>query len=126
MKNMGKDQGGKASKGYANIEFEVRLILDIMKGYGSEYMDELKGSRLLTKDELVSIEDGYDKFIKSFRGADGKLLNPQAMNQTGFMADYDRFLGYYATKSENYRSEVDRTMKPKALIELLKNIRNNC
>jgi len=125
MKNMGIGPGGKKSKGFANIEFEVRLILDIMKGYGDEYVYELDESDLPTNEMQTIIED-YERFIKSFKGADKKLLNPEAMNMTKFGVDYTKFLGYYATKSKNYRSDVDINLKPKALLELLKTVYNNC
>jgi len=126
MGKMGKDQNGRTSKGFANIEFEVRLILDIMKGYGDEYVYELDGSGMLTTSELATINEGYKKFIESFRGTDKKLLNPHAMDMTKFRENYNRFLEYYATKSKSYRSEVDRNLEPKVLLELLKQVYNDC
>jgi len=53
-------------------------------------------------------------------------LNPDDLNRDRFKTDYGKFLGYYATKSKNYRSEVDATLDYKALLELLKAVYNNC
>jgi len=48
------------------------------------------------------------------------------MDWANFKIDYDIFLDYYATKSENYRSEIDRNLEPKVLLELLKAVYNSC
>jgi len=68
MRKMGKGPDGKASKGFANIEFEVRLFLDIMKGYGNEYEYELENSNLVSPNEMDIIKGDYGRFIDFFLG----------------------------------------------------------
>lgn len=122
--NMSAMAGG--NKGFSNLEFETRLLLDIMKGYGDEYINELINGKLLTAQEVRTIRNDYEIFIKSFRDADNNLINPNTINKSNFNTQYQSFLTLYSTKSKNYQSEIDSNLEPKVLDELLKFIFNNC
>jgi len=123
---MSSMRGSIGQKGFANLEFETRLLLDIMKGYPDEYLDELKGGGELTTQELKTIRKEYNEFINSFRDANKNLLNPNTLDKSNFNTQYQKFLNLYATKSANYQSDIDNSLEPKVLDELLKFIFNNC
>jgi len=124
--NMSSMIGSIGQKGFANLEFETRLLLDIMKGYPDEYITELRDGGLLTAHELGIIDEDYKKFINSFRDAKKNLLNPNTLDKSNFNTQYQKFLNLYATKSANYQSEIDSSLEPKVLDELLTFIFNNC
>ncbi|MGV6944456.1 hypothetical protein [Sphingobacterium kyonggiense] len=127
MSTMGKSKDtGKANKGFSNIEFETRLLLDIMKGYGDEYINELDNGHLLTAQEVSTIRKDYEIFINSFRDENNNLINSNTIDRSNFNTQYQKFLNLYATKSKNYQSEIDSSLEPKVLDELLKFIFNNC
>jgi len=119
-------QMASGNKGFANIEFETRLLLDIMKGYPDEFISELRKGGLLTKEELYNAGETYNTFIQSFRDTNKNLLNPNTLDKSNFNIQYKKFLTFYATKSKNYQSDFYSDMEPKALYELLNFVFNNC
>lgn len=81
---------------------------------------------MLTAQEVRTIRNDYEIFIKSFRDANNNLINPNTIDKSNFNTQYQSFLTLYSTKSKNYKSEIDSSLEPKVFDELLKFIFNNC
>ena len=122
----GFNQMGGNGKGFANIEFETQLMIDIVNGYGDGYLNQLDES-LFFGDEYKIVDKEYRDWLGEIFLTDGvKIKDMSILNQPAFKNGYLRFLKLYATKSKYYKSEIFESMEPSVLKSLFSQPTINC
>ena len=111
--------GGSGTPGYVNIEFEQAVMADIMKGFGTAF--GFMGTPVQRNDYqnwLIGITNNFTEYPN---------LTPGTAEYDTFMNGYFNQLNIFNSFSDNsYKGTVINTLEPKAMLNVLKSITNNC
>lgn|GEM_PF-1866197 len=123
MANMGRNQDtGVANPGFANLEFETMLIINIGEEYGDSYLNEIKGGGDYPH-SLINLENEYNSWIRVLRILMIIIINYNQINWSDFDTKYNYFLDIYSKYPKNYKSEL-LSIDPLLIKDLLKNMAN--